>query len=118
MRGKPPRPLNLRVRPSFGIRTRPVIGIEIAATFFRNDYENQIVAAWIAGGTAFTNGGETVSVVANFLTPVSGSSFGYINLNDRNLLRELRSNPENFYITVSNAEFPDGAVRGQLSSNY
>jgi len=62
--------------------------------------------------------GENGSFVANFLAPVSGSSIGCINLNDRNLLRELRSNPENFYITVSNAEFPDGAVRGQLSSNY
>jgi len=85
--------------------------------FFRNDYENQIVAASIAGGTAFTNGGETGSVVANFLAPVSGSSIGCININDRNLFRELRSNPRNFYITVSNTEFPDGAVRGQLSSN-
>lgn len=45
-------------------------------------------------------------------------AIGCINLNDRNLLRELRSNPGNFYITVSNAEFPNGAVRGQLRSNF
>lgn len=43
-----------------GVRTRPIRGFEVAVTFFRNDYENQIVAASIAGGTAFTNGGETL----------------------------------------------------------
>ncbi len=59
--------------------------------------------------------GETGQIVANFLAPVSGSSIGCVDVNDRNLLRELLSNPENFYITISNAEFPDGAIRGQLS---
>ncbi|HZH34882.1 MAG TPA: TonB-dependent receptor, partial [Pyrinomonadaceae bacterium] len=43
-----------------GVRTRPLPGVEVAGTFFRNDYENQIVAASIAGGTAFTNGGQTL----------------------------------------------------------
>lgn len=43
-----------------GVRTRPVRGIDVAATFFRNDYENQIVAASIASGTQLTNGGETL----------------------------------------------------------
>ncbi|HVF47426.1 MAG TPA: TonB-dependent receptor plug domain-containing protein [Pyrinomonadaceae bacterium] len=43
-----------------GVRTRPFRGAELAATFFRNDYENQIVAASIASGTQFTNGGRTL----------------------------------------------------------
>lgn len=43
-----------------GIRTRPVRGVELSGTFFRNDYANQIVAASIASGTAFTNGGQTL----------------------------------------------------------
>ncbi|MEJ7624550.1 MAG: TonB-dependent receptor plug domain-containing protein [Pyrinomonadaceae bacterium] len=43
-----------------GFRTRPVPGIELAGTVFRNDYENQIVAASIASGTQFTNGGKTL----------------------------------------------------------
>lgn len=44
-----------------GIRTRPVIGVTVESTFFRTSYENQIVAASVAGGVgaAFTNGGET-----------------------------------------------------------
>ncbi len=61
--------------------------------------------------------GETGQIVANFLAPVSGNSIGCIDVNGRNLLRELLFNPESFYITISNAEFPDGAIRGQLSKS-
>ena len=43
-----------------GARTRPFRGVDLAATFFRNDYENQIVAASIASGVQFTNGGKTL----------------------------------------------------------
>jgi len=45
-----------------GIRTRPLEGVSIDATFFRNDYENQIVSASVAGGSGSTrtNGGETL----------------------------------------------------------
>ena len=45
-----------------GIRTRPVEGVSIDTTFFRNDYENQIVSASVAGGVGSTqtNGGETL----------------------------------------------------------
>ena len=31
------------------------------------------------------------------------------------LIKEIRQSPERFYINVHNAEFPDGALRGQLS---
>ncbi len=59
-----------------GIRSRPIRGVEIASTFFRNDYENQIVAASIAGGTAFTNGGETLQQGFEFSSQVdSGAIF-------------------------------------------
>ncbi len=61
--------------------------------------------------------GETGQIVANFLAPVSGNSIGCIDVNDRSLLLELRARPEDFFITVSNAEFSDGAIRGQLSAS-
>jgi hypothetical protein len=32
------------------------------------------------------------------------------------LINEIRSNPEGFYVNVHNAEFPNGAIRSQLSS--
>jgi len=45
-----------------GLRTLPVRGLRLEATLFRNDYENQIVAASLAGGVgaSLTNGGETL----------------------------------------------------------
>jgi Fe(3+) dicitrate transport protein len=46
-----------------GIRSRPVSSINVEATFFRMDYENQVVPASLAGGVGatLTNGGETLS---------------------------------------------------------
>lgn len=43
-----------------GVRTRPVTGLSLEATYFRLDYENQIVPASLAGGSTFTNGGATL----------------------------------------------------------
>ena len=45
-----------------GARALPVSGVRLDATFFRNDFENQIVAASLAGGVGatLTNGGQTL----------------------------------------------------------
>jgi Fe(3+) dicitrate transport protein len=45
-----------------GLRTLPARGLRLDLTLFRNDYENQIVAASLAGGVGatLTNGGETL----------------------------------------------------------
>ncbi len=45
-----------------GARTTPVDGLNLEATFFRLDYENQIVPASLAGGigATLTNGGATL----------------------------------------------------------
>ncbi|NOT61768.1 MAG: CHRD domain-containing protein [Acidobacteria bacterium] len=34
---------------------------------------------------------------------------------DKALITDIMDNPANFYVNVHNAEFPNGAVRGQLS---
>jgi Fe(3+) dicitrate transport protein len=45
-----------------GVRTNPARGLSLEGTFFRLDYENQIVPASIAGGlgAVLTNGGKTL----------------------------------------------------------
>lgn len=34
---------------------------------------------------------------------------------DKDLVKRIKDNPANFYVNVHNAEFPDGAIRGQLA---
>jgi CHRD domain len=34
---------------------------------------------------------------------------------DKNLLKDILRNPQNYYVNVHNAPFPNGAVRGQLA---
>lgn len=33
---------------------------------------------------------------------------------ERDLLKDIRKNPQNYYVNVHNADFPGGAIRGQL----
>jgi len=46
--------------------------------------------------------------------PTSGSSSGCAEA-DRSLLVDILVNPSAYYVNVHNADFPPGAVRGQLS---
>lgn len=44
-----------------------------------------------------------------------GLATGCVGDQDRALLRDIRNNPDQFYVNVHNADFPDGALRGQLA---
>lgn len=66
-------------------------------------------AAHIHRGAAGTAG----PVVVHVAVPADGSSSSCARV-DRALAREIAHHPERFYVNVHNAEFPAGAVRGQL----
>jgi CHRD domain len=56
-------------------------------------------------------------VIPLFTQPVNATTVGPTCLTDldKNLLKDIIRNPENYYVNVHNAPFPNGAVRGQLA---
>lgn len=67
-------------------------------------------AAHIHSGAADVAG----PVVVGLDAPSSGSSKGCADL-DKEKVKDIIQNPANYYVNVHNTEFPNGAVRGQLS---
>jgi hypothetical protein len=53
-------------------------------------------------------------IVVPLTPPTNGTSSGCVDV-DPELIKAIRQNPEEYYVNVHNAEFPSGAVRGQLS---
>lgn len=66
-------------------------------------------AAHIHSGAVDKAGPPVVTLTA----PANGSSKDCATL-ARDKIMDILKNPENYYVNVHNAEFPDGAVRGQL----
>jgi len=58
--------------------------------------------------------GAAGDAVVTLTPPTEGSSKGCVSASAE-LIKDIRQNPANYYVNVHNAEFPDGAVRGQLS---
>lgn len=59
--------------------------------------------------------GSAGPVVVGLQAPSGGSSSGCVSI-DREEALEIIRNPEDYYVNVHNAEFPGGALRGQLGS--
>lgn len=70
----------------------------------------EATAAHIHEGAAGKEGPVKVALE----TPKTGSAKGCKSA-DAALIKALMQNPANYYVNVHNAEFPKGAVRGQLS---
>jgi hypothetical protein len=69
-------------------------------------------AAHIHAAPAGVNG----PVVVPLSPPTSGSSSGCAENVDPALIQAIIDRPEQYYVNVHNADFPGGAVRGQLNN--
>jgi hypothetical protein len=58
--------------------------------------------------------GEAGPVRVDLRKPSDGSSSGCVEVG-RTLAKEILQDPSDYYVNVHNAEFPGGALRGQLS---
>ena len=67
-------------------------------------------AAHIHSGAADVAGPVLVMLKA----PETGSSKDCVSL-DRDKILDITKNPDHYYVNVHNADFPDGAIRGQLT---
>lgn len=72
--------------------------------------------AHIHSGPAGVNGGVVVFFFDVVIPdPIPVAFEGCVDGIDKDLIKEIRQNPENYYINVHNEEYPAGAIRGQLS---
>ena len=68
------------------------------------------VAAHIHDAKAGVNG----PIVVTLAAPTNGRSSGCVTV-EMTLLKDIRTNPSEYYVNVHNAAFPGGALRGQLA---
>lgn len=88
-----------------GFRTAPRRGLQLEATFFRMDYENQIVPSSLAGGigTLLTNGGQTLHQGAEFSGRIDSSA--------------VFTSPHNFYFRTAYTYLPVARFESTRFSN-
>ncbi|MFE7132958.1 CHRD domain-containing protein [Streptomyces sp. NPDC057638] len=65
-------------------------------------------------GRAGQNGALKVTLFGDAMPDTVRAAAGQVTLTDARLAREIRSDPSGFYVNFHSAEFPGGAVRGQL----
>jgi len=66
-------------------------------------------SATVNEGDSFSDG----NVVVALTPPANGRSQGCISVK-ADFLTDIAANPSRYYVNVSNTEFPNGAIRGQL----
>jgi hypothetical protein len=79
-------------------------------------YELAVSNIGTATAAHIHSGGADVAgpVLAMLKAPETGSSKDCVSL-DKEKILDIIKNPANYYVNVHNADFPDGAVRGQLA---
>jgi len=67
-------------------------------------------------GKAGVNGPVKVALFGTALPATVNAAAGAVEVDDAKLAQSIRTNPSGFYVNLHSAEFPGGAVRGQLTN--
>ena len=92
-----------------------------SATVRVNVGKRQVCVDLVVSGIAPATGahihqapaGAAGPIVVPLVPPTSGASRSCHTV-DKDLAKDIRKSPEDYYVNVHNAEFPAGALRGQL----
>ncbi|MFJ4633795.1 CHRD domain-containing protein [Streptomyces sp. NPDC088847] len=66
-------------------------------------------------GVKGVNGDVVIPFFTQKLKDGDKFTFGTVTVNDQDLLNRIKANPQNWYFNLHTAEFPGGAVRGQVT---
>jgi Fe(3+) dicitrate transport protein len=88
-----------------GVRAAPRAGLELEAALFEMDFDNQVIAASVAGGVGatLTNGGETLHRGIELVLALDS--------------RDLMSTAQNWYLRTAYTELTTAEFRGARFSN-
>jgi CHRD domain len=79
------------------------------------EIDGTVTAAHIHVGSATVAGPVVVGLFAGSLSGTDSAS-GCVSGVSEELIKDIRQNPENYYVNIHSDMFPAGAVRGQLGS--
>ncbi len=82
----------------------------VCVTVAAQGLAGDVVAGHIHAGEAGANGGVVVNLGVN-----SADYRACIDEVDRELIQDIRQNPQNYYVNIHTTVVPSGEIRGQLS---
>jgi CHRD domain len=76
--------------------------------------DGTVIAAHIHAAPAGIAGPVVVPLFTGVALPGTGSASGCVSGVSAELIKDIRHDPENYYVNIHSTEFPAGAARGQL----
>lgn len=76
--------------------------------------DGTVIAAHVHAAPAGIAGPVVVPLFTDVALPGTGSASACVSGVSEELIKDIRQNPENYYVNIHSTVFPAGAIRGQL----